>query len=206
MENKAADFNKTVKEFIFPVFPLIAEEFLQKSGIKEGVCLDVGAGNGYLGLAIAEKSRLQVRLIDIDSEILHFAEENIQERKLSDRVKTLKANVEELPFADNFAQLIVSRGSIFFWNDQVKGLNEIYRVLAPGGMAFIGGGFFTRELLDEISTKMTEINPKWESHIAEKLGADAPQKFRQVLKKTDIPESKVDVIYDSANLWIVMKK
>jgi len=45
-----------------------------------------------------------------------------------------------MPFPDNSVDLVVSHGSIFFWDDQVKGLQEIYRVLRPGGRAMIGGG------------------------------------------------------------------
>ncbi len=205
MDSKA-DFNKTVKEIFFPVFPLLADDILQKSGIKEGICLDIGTGNGYMGLALAEKSTLNVRLIDVDSEILKFAGENIKARQLSDRVATLQANVEALPLPDNYAKLIVSRGSVFFWEDQVKGFNEIYRVLAPGGMTFIGGGFATRELMDEIGHKMKDIHSDWEGHLAGKIGPDAPDRFRKILSKTNIPEAKVEISYNTVNLWIIMKK
>ena len=49
-------------------------------------------------------------------------------------------DAESMPFEDNFADLIVSRGSMFFWNDQTKVFKEIYRVLKPNGMAYIGCG------------------------------------------------------------------
>ena len=199
-------FNEIVKKIFYPVFPLLADDFLQKSGITKGVCLDIGAGNGYLGLALAEKSNLQVRVVDIDSEMLEFAQENIRERQLADRVDTVRADVEALPFQDNYAHLIVSRGSVFFWENQVAGLNEVYRVLAPGGISFIGGGFATPELLEEVKNKMQEKNPDFGRHLAERIGPDAPDKFREVLRKTGIPESKSEVSYDSANLWIVLKK
>lgn len=199
-------FNEIVKKIFYPVFPLLADDFLQKSGITKGVCLDIGAGNGYLGLALAEKSNLQVRLVDIDSEMLEFAQENIRERQLADRVDTVRADVEALPFQDNYAHLIVSRGSVFFWENQVEGLNEAYRVLAPGGMAFIGGGFATPGLMEAIRNKMKEKNPDWDKHIAERIGPDAPDRFREVLRKTGIPAAKAGVSYDAANLWVVMKK
>lgn len=210
LDNKAdfdkADFNKRVKEVLSPVYPLLADYFLQQSGVREGICLDVGTGNGYMGLALAEKSDLTVRLIDVDPEMLGFAEENIKARQLSDRVETLRANVEALPFRDNYAQLIVSRGSVFFWEDQVKGFNEVYRVLAPDGMAFIGGGFATRELMEDIGRQMKDIYPGWEGHLAEKIGPAAPDRFREILRKTDIPAANVEIMYDIVNLWIVIKK
>jgi ubiquinone/menaquinone biosynthesis C-methylase UbiE len=199
-------FNESVKKIFYPVFPLLAEYFLNQSGHTQGVCLDLGAGNGYLGLALAEKSNLQVRLVDFDSEMLEFAGENVKERHLEDRVDSVLANVEALPFKDNYAQLIVSRGSIFFWENQAAGLNEVYRVLAPGGMSFIGGGFATPELMEEVKNKMQEKDPGFGQHIAERIGPDAPDKFREVLRKTGIPESNCDVSYDHANLWIVIKK
>ena len=209
MKNKMRDkqgFNESVKKVIYPVLPLLAEGFLQKSGITKGVCLDIGTGNGNLGLALAGKSDLQVRLVDIDSEMLEFAQKNIEERQLADRVDTVIADVDALPFQDNYAQLIVSRGSVFFWEDQAEGLNEIYRVLAPGGMSFIGGGFATPELLQEVINKMKEKEPDWGTHIAERIGPGAPDRFREILSKTKIPASKSEVSHDSANLWVVIKK
>ena len=97
-----------------------------------------------------------MRLVDIDSEMLEFAQENIRERQLADRVDTVRADVEALPFQDNYAHLIVSRGSVF-WENQVAGLNEVYRVLAPGGISFIGGGFATPELLEEVKQNAGKI-------------------------------------------------
>lgn len=199
-------FNDIVTKIFYPVFPLLADDFLQKSGITKGVCLDLGAGNGYLGLALAEKSHLQVRLVDVDSEMLEFAQENIRARQLVDRVDTVRADVEALPFQDNYAQLIVSRGSIFFWKNQVAGLNEVYRVLAPGGMSFIGGGFATPELMEEVKNKMQEKNPDFGRQLAKRIGPDAPDKFREILCKTRIPAGKSEVSYDSANLWIIINK
>ena len=53
----------------------------------------------------------------------------------------MAADVHALPFRDNSFDLVISRGSIFFWRDQSTALREIVRVLKPGGYAFIGGGY-----------------------------------------------------------------
>ena len=49
-------------------------------------------------------------------------------------------DVHRMPFSDNFADLVISRGSFLFWKDKIKAFKEIYRILKPEGIAFIGGG------------------------------------------------------------------
>lgn len=206
MKNKADDFNKFSKEIVYPVFPLLAKEFLQRSGIEEGACIDIGTGPGYLGLFLAKESKLKVYLLDKDLEMLEVAKDNISSMNLGDRVKATQANVEMLPFEDDYAELIVSRGSIFFWDNQAKALEEIYRVLAPGGMTFIGGGFVTEDLLEKIYAKLKDRRESFEKHISEKIGPTCPDKFYKVLNQTNIPQSKIEIFHDKANLWIILKK
>ena len=50
-------------------------------------------------------------------------------------------DVHNMPYAGGFADLAVSRGSLPFWRDKKKAFGEIYRVLKPGGSAYIGCGF-----------------------------------------------------------------
>jgi len=47
---------------------------------------------------------------------------------------------EAMPLADASVDLVVSRGSIFFWRDPAAGVREAYRVLRRGGKAMLGGG------------------------------------------------------------------
>ncbi len=44
---------------------------------------------------------------------------------------------QKLPFEDFLFDAVVSTGSIHHWNDPTAGLNEIYRVLRPGGCALL---------------------------------------------------------------------
>jgi ubiquinone/menaquinone biosynthesis C-methylase UbiE len=123
-----------------PVYPLIAQQIVDDYGITEGICLDIGTGPGYVGIELAKITGLEIYFIDYKQEALDKAEKNVSGCGLDNKVHFTRADVCELPFEDGFADFIVSRGSLWFWEDQVKGLQEIHRVLKKGGTAFAGGG------------------------------------------------------------------
>jgi SAM-dependent methyltransferase len=125
---------------MLPVYPLIAQQILDDYGINSGICLDIGTGPGYLGIELAKITDLEMYFVDLDPKALEKAEKNLSECKLDNVIHLTGADVCALPFEDDFADLVTSRGSLWFWDDQVKGLQEIYRVLKPGGIAFVGGG------------------------------------------------------------------
>jgi ubiquinone/menaquinone biosynthesis C-methylase UbiE len=62
------------------------------------------------------------------------------ESGLDRRTAAVCGHAEDLPLAEDSVDLVVSRGSIFFWEDRPAGLREVHRVLRPGGRAMIGGG------------------------------------------------------------------
>jgi ubiquinone/menaquinone biosynthesis C-methylase UbiE len=75
------------------------------------------------------------------------------------RVSAIFADAQALPFRDNYVDIVVSRGSFHFWADKKKSFSEIYRVLKPGGVAFIGRGF-SENLPLEIARKIREKQQK----------------------------------------------
>lgn len=126
---------------LLPIYPLLAQQCVDDYGLNSGVCLDIGTGNGFVGTEIAKITHMSVYYIDIEDQALDFARRTVQEAYIDNEVFFVKADAcKELPFADNFADFIVSRGSLWFWEDKVKAMTEIYRVLNVSGAALIGGG------------------------------------------------------------------
>jgi len=207
MQMDVSKFDKIAREVFAPAYPLIAAQVVERTGITEGVCLDIGCGGGYLGLALAQTTGLFVRFFDQSREMLEIVRCNIAAHGLETRTDTLSGDVESIPLPDGSVNLAVSRGSVFFW-DQVQAFQEIYRVLAPGGMSYIGGGFGSAELKAEINRKMEarpEDNGQWRERMAKNLGADAPRQFEEALRSAGIPDFEIDNS-DDRGLWVIIRK
>lgn len=198
------EFDEIATNIFAPAYEVIAKEAIDKTGINKGVCLDIGSGSGHLGFAIAEVSNLNTLLFDISKEALVLAKERIKEKNLEGRVNTLLGNVEDIPMEDNSIDLCVSRGSVWFWDDISKGFEEIYRVLKPGGFAYIGGGFGAKEVAEAIDEKMLERNPEWGKKKTDIRGDSSADKFRDILNNLNI--SGYEIIDDETGLWAVFSK
>ncbi len=200
----AKEFGRIANEILAPVYPEIAGEIIRDTGITQGYGMDLGCGPGHLGLALAQVSELDISLLDKEPDMLRIARKNIADRNLGERVKTLLADVADLPVDDCTVQLVVSRGSLFFWEEPVRVFNEAYRILSPGGAAVIGGSFGNSRIKQEVDRKMTEINPRWDEDVLKRIGPDEPKKWRNILSQSIIPDFYIE--HTSYSMWIKFVK
>lgn len=118
----------------------VVQDILKYCKPQKGFWVDLGAGRGQLTIPLIEAAENPVVMLDPDEEAMAQGLRIAREKGLEDRLFAVVGVAESLPFLDNSVDLLVSRGSIFFWDDPVKGLQEVYRVLRPGAPAYIGGG------------------------------------------------------------------
>ena len=199
----AAEFNeKVMKGHFKKIYPVIAKQILERTGITSDRCIDLGGGPGMLAVELAKASTLDVMVCDVTVECVALAKENSQEHGVHERVSAVQGSAEKLPFDDNSVDLVVSRGSIFFWENQQQGISEVYRVLRPGGWGYIGGGFGTAELLQEIMAEKAD-DPTWDAQRKERLAKNPPGHFEAMLLNLGI-----DGIVErgEAGMWIIFKK
>jgi len=106
--------------------------------VDHGLAVDLGCGPGYLVFELANlASNLHVTGIDISSEMLARAEEIAVNSPVADRVDFKLGNASAIPFPDQSLDLVISTFSLHHWDDPVRILNEISRVLRPGGAYMI---------------------------------------------------------------------
>ena len=190
-----------------PIYAHYAKKIKQATGITNGVCLDVGCGGGYLGLALARITDLDFIFMDRSSAMLERADRHIIEDGLQGRARTLPGDVHRIPLEDNAVNLVISRGSIPFWKDPQIALKEIYRVLAPEGRAYVGGGRGTPAMQEQIAADLKargiappEDRPRRDGPPRRMMKRD----YNEILQKTGIPFFNVTKGDDG--MWIQMRK
>ncbi|MGI6491088.1 MAG: class I SAM-dependent methyltransferase [Pelotomaculum sp.] len=204
MEMNVPEFDKIAREVFAPVYPVLAVQIQEKSGKNSGVCLDIGCGGGYLGIAMAKLSDFNVYLFDQSEEMLQIAAQNIITRGVAGKVQTLWGDVHEIPLADETVDLAMSRGSVFFWEDHCKAFQEIYRVLKPGGVAIIGGGFGSNELKDQIAAEMEKRGQALRDRTKKHNNEDNLVHYEEALRQSGI--ATYSATRDETGLWVTIKR
>jgi len=99
-----------------------------------GEAVDLGCGPGHLAIKLAQlASGLRVTGVDLSDEMLAQAEGHARQAGLGDRVSFCRGDAAQIPFPDGSLDLVVSTLSLHHWSDPVAVLDEIARVLRPGG-------------------------------------------------------------------------
>lgn len=209
-EKTDPDSYEVIARTIFaPVYPLIAAQIIESTGISKGYCLDIGCGGGHLGMAVASLGDFFMGFVDPSEGMLAIVARNTAEAGISERSQILNGSAENIPLPDNHVDLAISRGSVFFWEDQVAAFREIERVLKPGGMAYIGGGFGSEAIKEDIIRKMNEKgDPEkkpFHKKISERLGTNAADRFKETLKSAGIRDFTISQS-KGKGLWMIIRK
>lgn len=108
----------------------IAFDLLQKVPAQLGTCLDLGCGTGRLTYRLQPRCQ-QLIGIDLAHPMLLQARQNRQD------ICWLNGDADQLPCADASFDTIVSSMALQWCNPIDQAMMEAYRVLKPGGKAFI---------------------------------------------------------------------
>lgn len=170
-----------------PVYAPLAEQIAKDFELEDklGIGIDLGSGPGTLIVELAKRTKLYWINADVNPHFFPYFYRLAEANGVGHQVGAVFADAHFLPFRDGYADIIVSRGSFQFWKDKNRAFGEIYRVLKPGGVAFIGRGL-ARNMPPETARKV---------RAGQKLRYDveeAERTLRQVMKNLGVKSYTVE--------------
>ncbi|MCY9062961.1 class I SAM-dependent methyltransferase [Bacillus inaquosorum] len=108
---------------------------IDQLGITRGdSILEVGFGPGYCMQQVLKREKdVDLHGIDVSEVMLKLAARRVKSKP----VRLIQGSVETFPLTDSFYNKVISVNNYTIWNDQTKGMKQIYRALKPGGKAAI---------------------------------------------------------------------
>ncbi|MDR1405210.1 MAG: ubiquinone/menaquinone biosynthesis methyltransferase [Candidatus Methanoplasma sp.] len=113
---------------------------IRKAGDINGKkCLDIGTGTGEIAFLLSENAGAggEVFGVDITPKMLEYAEKKMKERNLPKPVVFETGDALSLVFGDCSFDIVMSGYMLRNVTDVQKAVDEMYRVLRPGGRAVV---------------------------------------------------------------------
>ena len=107
----------------------LASAILEETGVKGGMIVHLGSGDGRLTAALHVNDGYLVQGLDTDPGNIDKAREYIRQLGLYGTVSAAKWGGGPLPYIDNLVNLLVS--------EQPAPMGDVMRVMAPGGTVYI---------------------------------------------------------------------
>src|SRR6202044_4052261 len=119
----------------------ITEKTIHPMGLRpEERILDLGCGSGWATRLLARRAgkvppdSSPVVGVDISDEMIRQARDDSKE---FDKVTFVVGSAAQIPWEENYFDKVLSVESFYYYSDQDRALDELFRVMAPRGKLFI---------------------------------------------------------------------
>jgi demethylmenaquinone methyltransferase/2-methoxy-6-polyprenyl-1,4-benzoquinol methylase len=107
------------------------------STLKPQTILDVATGTADLAIELTKTGAIEIVGVDISKGMLAVGDIKIKKKKLDKIIKLQSGDSENLPFEDNCFDVVTVAFGVRNFENPLKGLQEIRRVLKPAGRLFV---------------------------------------------------------------------
>jgi len=156
------------------------------ASLQEGdVVLDLGAGAGFDCFLAANRVGEKGRVIGVDMtpEMLEKARENAR-RGGYENTEFRLGEIENLPVADNYVDVIISNCVINLSPDKRRVFKEAFRVLKPGGRLMVADIVLLKELPPEIKNSVA-------AYVSCVAGASTKEEYLGAIQEAGFQEIRV---------------
>ena len=156
------------------------------ASLKEGeVVLDLGSGAGFDCFLAANRVGDKGKVIGVDMtpEMLEKARDNAEKGGYKN-VEFRLGEIENLPVADNYVDIIISNCVINLSPDKERVFEEAYRVLKPGGRLMVSDIVLLEELPGKVQQSVA-------AYIGCLAGASLKEKYLGAVKAAGFRDVKV---------------
>jgi len=123
-----------VGDSLHPGGPALTERLAHSLGLgPSSTVVDVACGRGTSALAVAAAFGCAVVGVDLAEESLADARARADGAGLSERVRFLAGDAEELPLPDQSVDAVLCECALCLFHDRPRAAAELARVLRPGG-------------------------------------------------------------------------
>jgi len=137
--------------------PMLHQHLRLKQGV---IAIDVGCGSGFFTRLMAKGLQQPSKVIgvDINRRLLAAAHEIAKKEKLSSVVEFKQGDAYDLPFPNNFADVVVCHTLLYILGKPLKAINEMVRVANIGGLvAAVEFDYYGRVIYDPIDKDYVEL-------------------------------------------------
>jgi ubiquinone/menaquinone biosynthesis C-methylase UbiE len=180
--------------------------------LNTGLILDLGTGPGYLPIEIVKRSpQLRIVGIDLSSRLIKMAQNNALKAGFHDKLHFEVGNAARLTFRDGTYEMVISTGMLHVLRNPVQVLKESYRVLKPGGEAWI---YDPAKVTSQVDLKAWNASLSFSEKLMKAIFAvfarlNPPRhydKTRAIALIAQTPFHKYDIQEDQGEIKIVLKK
>jgi len=205
----ARQYDKTARRDMADLYRTWATKLSE--GLAEGSnVLEIAPGPGYLAIELAKRRNLRIIGLDISETFVAIARENAQ--RAGAGIAFQHGDVSAMPFENEKFDFLICTSAFKNFSDPLTALNEMYRVLKPGGKVWIS------DLRCDVSNETIDSFVKDTMQIRGLAGifmkstfkhtlrprALTGAQFKELIAKT--PFTKVEITENSMDLEVLLDK
>ena len=190
---------KLINHLWAEVYPFLVSVIMDDFGRHTGRVLEIGPFSGGLSMELARSyPELEITITTWQSDVIKYLEKEVADAGLSGRIEVIKSVREVFNFTNEYFDLIICRGALFFLDERL--LLESFRMLV-NGLAFIGGGYGKKtpqHIIDAIHEESHVLNQSLGKRWITKSNLE------NLLRDTKLTDySRIE---EDGGLWLIISK